>query len=68
MNNNSMRLPLLPPCQFAFSLCMKQSERVFERQVEETHCRTLGWISSTIQTTANDSLSLVLKILCFKKL
>ena len=50
-------------------LCVRsESERVFLSRVEETRSRFLRQISSTIQTTTNDSMAFVLKILCFEKL
>ena len=68
MNNSSTRLPLLPPCNLHCLCVQSESERVFGSQVKETHRQFSRWISSTLQTTTNDSLASVLKILCFKKL
>ena len=50
-------------------LCVQsESERVFERRVEETRCRFPRWVFSMIQTTTNNSMAFVLKILCLEKL
>ena len=50
-------------------LCVwSESERVFESRVNETRCRFLRRVSSTVQTTTNNSMAFVLKILYFEKL
>ena len=50
-------------------LCIQsESERVFESWVEEMCCRFSRRVSSTIQTTKNDSMAFVVKLLCFEKL
>ena len=58
VNNNCMKLLLLPPPHLHCLCVWSGSEWVFESQVQETRCRSSRRISSTNQTTMNDNFGL----------
>ena len=69
MNNNSMRLLLLPPRAICIVFVFKAKVREFF--IVESKKRVAGFRDGSLrryQAMTNDSMAFVLKILCFEKL